>query len=201
MLLEVGVDIFSKGEWHNRANQFPKALMCVCSIADIFREIGNHTQDSLVGIILAEAKKRASVLKKLECLNDAGALTKRQEERFVDEISKMDISAIRSAGLHTKACFDKLINAMETQNWYSQNPAIDLVVSNGAKQAAELSKDQQVELGRNILQAGEGGARSANEFLHKLPDEMAQWPIDVIRGIVLESFTNEDDHGRVRLTV
>jgi len=192
MLTEVGVDVFSPDDWHDRSSRFPKTLMRICSIADIFKDIGKHAQDSLVGLILAESSTRASVLTHLERLNNNSALSKRQQERLTEHVSEMQSSAIRSAGLSTKTCYGKLIDAMKSHNWYVQNPAIDLVVSNGPDQAAELDEDQQVNLGRNLLQAGEGNAGSAKEFLAKLSQDRTSWPLNVVRGIALESFTNEN---------
>ncbi|RME56761.1 hypothetical protein D6779_10030 [Candidatus Parcubacteria bacterium] len=198
MLMEVGVGVFSHDEWHERVNRFPKTLMRVCSIADLFREIGKRAQDSLVGSILAESGTRSSVLTYLERLDNDGALSKRQKQRFTERVSSLSSSELRSATLTTKTCFQNLIAALKSYNWYVQNPAIELIVSNGPDQAAALNEDQQVELGRNILQAGEGTAASANEFLEKLSQDGAAWPFDVVRGIALETFTNEKNEIRFK---
>jgi len=198
MLLEVGVDVFSNDDWHDKTCKFPKVLMRVCGIAGVFKEIGKRAQDSLVGLILTESSTRASVLTHLERLNNSGALTKRQRERFVEHVSEMEIGAIRSAGLSTLTCYGKLIDAMKSHNWYVQNPAIDLVVSNGPDQAAELNEEQQLDLGRNILQCAEGTEKSACKFLEELSKDGASWPFDVVRGIALESFTNEDNQIRFK---
>lgn len=198
MLMEIGVDIFSHDDWHNRSSKFPTVLVHVCGITDVFKEIGPRAQDSLVGLILAESGTRASVLTHLERLNNDGALTERQHDRFVEHVSKMEISTIRSAGLRTLTCYRKLIDAMKSRNWYVQNPAIDIVVSNGPDQAAELSEGQQVNLGRNILQCAEGGENSACKFLEELSKDSSSWPFNVLRGITLESFTNENNEIRFK---
>lgn len=198
MLLEVGVEAFYNDDWHDKTCKFPKVLMRVCGIADVFKGIGKRAQDSLVGLILTESSTRASVLTHLERLNNSGALTKRQQERFVEHVSEMEIGAIRSAGLSTLTCYGKLIDAMKSHNWYAQNPAIALVVSNGPDQAAELNEEQQINLGRNILQCAEGTEKSACKFLEELAKDGASWPFDVVRGIALESFTNEDNQIRFK---
>jgi hypothetical protein len=198
MLIEVGLDVFSHDDWHDRSSRFPKTLMRACSIAEIFKELGKRAQDSLVGLIIAESSTRASVLKHLERLSINGALTTRQQERFIEHVSGLQSSAIRSAGLSTNTCYEKLIDAMKSHNWYVQNPAIDLVVSNGPDQAAELNEEQQINLGRNLLQAGEGTAGSANEFLEALSQDGKLWPFNVVRGIALESFTNEENQIRFK---
>ena len=195
----VGVEVFTHDDWHERAIGFPKTLMQVSSNADIFKIIGERAQDSLVGLILDEAGTHASVLKYLERLNHSDALTKRQRERFVEHVSKMDVDSIHSSGLSTLTCYRRLVDAMKSSNWYAQNPAIDLVISNGPSQAAILDEAQQVNLGRNILQCAEGGARSASRFLEMLSKDGASWPFDVLRGIALEAFTNENHQIRFKI--
>ena len=198
MLVDVGVEVFTHDEWHERSVRFPKTLMGVCSIAETFEGIGKRAQDSLVGSILDESGTRASVLTHLERLNNEGALSERQQERFAQGVSGLKTGQVLTSGLSTKTSYAKLIGAMKSHNWYTQNPAIDLVMANGPDQAAELTEEQQVDLGRNILQAGEGTAASAVGFLEELPQQATGWPFGIIRGIALESFTNENDEIRLK---
>lgn len=195
MLSVVGTTVMAEEDWHVSCGRFPKTLMRVCSVAELFRSLGELAQNSLVGSVLDESRTHAAVLTYLERLNNAGELSQRQQERFLDHISRMKISDIRVSGLSTKTCYDKLVDAIKSYDWYIQNPAINAFISNGPDQAARLTEDQQVNLGRNILQAAEGRARSASGFLNRLADE-SNWPTDIVRGIVLESFTNESNEIR-----
>ena len=198
MLAEAGVAVFSHEEWHDRSGRFPKTLMGICCTPDIFKEIGERAQDSLVGLIITESNTRARVLSYLEQLDNEGSLSERQRERFSKAIAELELKTVQASGLSTKATYAKLVNAMKSYNWYVQNPAIDMIVSNGPEQTAELTREQQVNLGRNILQAAEGTASSASEFLVKLSQDATKWPVDVIRGIALESFTNEENEIRFK---
>lgn len=198
VIVEVGANIFTNDEWHERSGRLPKTLIGVCSIVEIFKKVGERAQDSLVGSILTESKTRVGVLSYLEGLDSDGALSERQQERFVEGVSELDRSTVVGSGLSTKTCYPMLISAMAAHNWYIQNPAIDRVVSNGSGQADELTEEQQVNLGRNVLQAGEGTAGSAIEFLEELSHNAANWPFGVIRGIALESFTNEKNEIRLK---
>ena len=198
ILLEVGVSVFTKEDWHGKVIEFPKVLSHVCINREIFGLIGMRAQDSLVGSILTRSVEHASVLKFLERLQNGEALSNRKRDRFLKHVSSMGISEIRSANLSTVTSFTNLICAMKTSDWYEQNPAIDLIVSNGPSQAAELVKAQQVELGRNILQCAEGRGNSASMFLGELANKSDSWPVDVLRGISLESFTNEKDQIRLK---
>lgn len=198
MLKEAGVDLISKEGWHDRLSRFPKMLVRICSGPEIYANIGRRAQDSVVGAILDESATRASVLKNLARLDEAGVLTERQSERFRKRITAMKSSALRAAGLSTKTCFDKVISALESHDWYVQNPAMDLVISNGPEQAKELSKSQQIVLGRNILQAAEGNARSAVRFMDRLAESGDSWPHGLVLGIAVEAFTNESNEIRFK---
>jgi len=198
MLAEVGPSLFSADEWHDRVGRFPLTLTGVCSIADVFQHIGERAQDSLVGSILEESKTQARVLAYLEDLERAGALSSRQQDRFSNGVMELKPSTVHASRLSTKASYPKLVAAMKSRNWYVQNPAIDMVASNGPDQVAELTEDQQVELGRNILQCGEGTAGSAIELLDRLSNEAGAWPFHLVRGIALESFINENHEIRLK---
>ena len=198
LLTEVGVDVFTREEWHDRCSRSPKTLFRVCSVRDIFTELGKRARDTLVGAILTEAGTRASVLKHLERLEETEALSSRHLERFREHVESMDSKALRSSGLSTRTCFDRVIAALRAHNWYVQNPAIDLVRSNGPSQASALEEAQQLDLGRNILQAAEGNSGSAIQFLDTLAEDGTSWPFDVVRGIALEVFTNEDNEIRFK---
>ena len=199
MLVEVGVTALTQDQWHDRCRRFPKTLMAVCATSDLFKSIGERASDSLVGSILEESATRASSLKLLESLSDEGALSERQNQRFVDGVSELSRSTVRASGLRTKTCYAGLIDALTSYNWYIQNPAIAMIVSKGPEQASELSEEQQVNLGRNVLQAGEGSSSRAIEFLQNLASDAPSWPFGIIRGIALESFTNENNGIRLKI--
>ena len=198
VLAKVGVAALTDDAWHDRFVRFPKTLMRVCSTAYIFKDIGELAQDSLVGNVLKESETRASVLSLLERLNDQGALSERQQERFTNHVSEMPMSTVTTSGLRTKTCYGKLLQVLKSGKFQSQNSAIRLVLSNGPEQAAELTEDQQVDLGRNVLDAGQGGAWSAAAFLKELSPDATIWPFGVIRGFALESFTNDDNDIRLK---
>ena len=199
VLEEIGVPVFTVDEWHERTAKFPDTLSGVCSTGPIFKHIGMEAQNSLVGHVLDRSETKASVLSYVQRLDDAGALSERQHQRFVERVAKMPIADINASGLSTNVCYDKLIRSLKAHNWYAQNPAVDLLVSNGPEQAAELTVDQQVELGRNILQSAEGYSGSAVGFLERELGEGNGWPPDLVRGIALETFANERNEARLKV--
>ena len=62
VIVEVGANIFTNDEWHERLGRLPKTLIGVCSIVEIFKNVGERAQDSLVGSILDESNTRVGVL-------------------------------------------------------------------------------------------------------------------------------------------
>ena len=130
--------------------------------------IGKRAQDSIVGRILKESESRASVLRKLECLIDEDVLTERQTRRYLRKIEKIDASKLYASGIGIDLSFNRVISALQSHDWYKQNPAIDYIVSSGFKTIGDLSKEDQILLGRNVLQAAEGSARSAVTLLDLL---------------------------------
>ena len=199
VLKKTGMKIFSNDEWHDRTRKFPKALIQVCRFANIYKGIGRRAQNSLVGTILSESETRPRILKRLEWLSKKEALNERQQERFVKHISKMKPKEIISSGLSTKTYYEHLISQMKARNWSVQSPAIDFIVSNGLDQIAELDKNQQINLGRNVLQVAEGGEWSASIFLDNLSRSSASLPIDFVHGIALEVFANEQSQVRFKI--
>jgi len=148
--------------------------------------------------MLKESSKYPEVLRFLEGLNNEGALTERQQKRFAERVSQIKPLDPRSVQLGTKTLYEVLIAALRSYDCNQQNLAIDRIVLNGANQAAELSEAQQVELGRNILQAGEGGAHLAVRFLKNLAERVGSWPFSVVLGIALEMFVNEKNEIRFK---
>ncbi len=193
MLLETGVEVFSREKWHELVRQFPNTLMrVVCADARIFNDLDSLAQDSLIGAILEDSETRARALTHLEYLDGRGALSERQRERFQERVSQLSSRELRASRLRTTTCYEKLVSAMRAYDWYIQNPAISLLMSNGPRQAEELTDAQQETIGRNILQASEGDARSGVIFLRMLAEDPMPWPPGVLRGIVLETLINED---------
>ncbi|MCY4365062.1 MAG: hypothetical protein OXE17_02380 [Chloroflexi bacterium] len=193
MLEEVSVALLSSEEWHNKVNNYPKTLPRVCSSSAIFPGIGELAQDSMVSMLLEESAIQPSLLTLVEKLNSDGVLSARQHTRFLDHISNAPINTILKSELSTGTCFENLIDALKAHNWYVQNPAMRMIESNGPENASELTEEQQIDLGRNILQAAEGTANLAIDFLEGLAKGPVQWSRSVVQGVVLESFTNEGD--------
>ena len=131
-------------------------------------------------------------------MENKNVLTKRQQRRLHNKVNESEISDLKSSGLSTQICFKRIIKSLELHDWYKQNPAVELVMHNGAEETVSLEDSQQVELGRNILQAAEGGSNSCIHFLEKLSQDNNGWPKNILKGIALECFVNEDKKIRIK---
>ena len=196
---EIGVSVLDHSQWHNKVIQFPKTTTRVCGTTAVFANIGQLAQDALIGSALDESETNASVLADVEKLLREGALSERQAKRFHEEISEFPLTVIVSSGLSTRTCYERLLKALMSRNFHSQNAAIDMIVSNSPEQATELTEQQQVNLGRNILQAAEANAWHAIGFLRDLSVGEPVWPAGVVSGLAIELFANEDDEFRFKV--
>lgn len=188
-LKEVGVSIFSSEQWHDNVKIFPKTLIRIFAMSELFSQVGQHAQDYLVGKLIEESDSRSNALYILECLYNNKVLSTRQIDRFVEKINTSNFAQLISSKLSIDLCFDKTIDALSSYNWYEQNTAIDFVRSNSIDKLNNLPLEKQRILGRNILQAAEGNSRSARNLLEIINEN---WPINLIKGIVLEVFINEE---------
>lgn len=199
IIKETDMHIFTEEEWHDRCNRFPRALMYICSVGNIFEHMGEHAQNSVVGAIIEESEHHINTLKCIEQLSRENALSDRHEQRFRECVSGLSLDDIRISNLSTKISYGRLIESMESYNWENQNLAVLIAMSNGPCQATDLTEEQQLCLGRNMLQSAQGGAWEAIEVLRRLPQIVESWPFPLVRGLLLESFTNEKDEIRLKI--
>jgi hypothetical protein len=86
---------------------------------------------------------------------------------------------------------DEIIISLKSHNWYTQNPAIDRIIS---LHSQEEDRSKIFLLGRNILQAASGGSNSAIEFINNLSVKADRFTInnenDLINGILFEIYFN-----------
>ena len=196
---ETGVSVLDHNQWHDKVLQLPKSMTRICSTAVVFANIGQLAQDALIGSAFAESAAHPSVLADVEKLLREGALSERQAERFHQEISGFPFGVIESSGLSTRTCYDRLLEALTSPDFHTQNAAVDVIVSNGPDQAAELDEKQQVGLGRSVLQSAERNAWTAINFVRDLSHRGPVWPPNVILGLALELFSDEGDMIRFRV--
>lgn len=199
LLTCTGTAILTASEWHERVLQYPKTLLSVLSHRKLFEGIGERARATIVGKALETAKARPRNLKLLQHLEEQSALNERESKRLKDHLLTLSegvagAKLLRAARLKTKNCLAPIIKGLKSHDYYVQNPIVELVVLNGVDGVAEVPTADLVELGRNILQAAEGGAGKAVAFTKSV--DLHEWPQSFIQGLLLECFTNEA--GRIR---
>mgnify|MGYP006430071727 CR=1 FL=1 len=189
-------EIFSEDEWHDKVSTYPRILARIATDHSIFQDVGWKAKDSIVGKLIEESQSNPSVLCYLQRLSGNNAFSIRQKERFNEQVEAISLTRLQNAGLGTRTCYERIIKALTTYNWHLQNPAVGLIMANAEEGVADLDPGQQVELGRNVLQAAEGHANSAETFLNKVRSQSNSWPREFIAGIAMECFANE--RGEIR---
>jgi hypothetical protein len=83
----------------------------------------------------------------------------------------------------------RIIQGLETQDWYRQNPALDRLTAEVANKA---SRNSLFVMGRNIYQAACGSARSASDFLNTFMSKTSKYDENrrkpLMDGILFEIF-------------
>ncbi len=87
--------------------------------------------------------------------------------------------------------FGTLIADVKSYNWYVQNPSIQALLKIPTNQ---LDSNQQFILGRNLLQAAEGSAAEAYNFMERIGTNIVKYSHDgenhVLNGILFEIYFN-----------
>ncbi|HEY1539543.1 MAG TPA: hypothetical protein VGF63_09110 [Solirubrobacteraceae bacterium] len=148
-------------------------------------------------MLLEEASTDASSLMMVEALEEAGALRDVHRAGYRKALEMLSSERLFTSDLPLRTYLPRLIHTLETHTWDVQNTAIPPLRNAGPAQVADLGEDDQEALGRNVMQAAEGNAWSAIDFLEDLGHGPGRWPQAFVRGIVLEPFANED--GGLRL--
>ncbi len=111
----------------------------------------------------------------------------------VDEASKPSAAPQTVAGSTPENMREarELLQTLKVHNYYVQNPACTSVLLHGPEWMASLHGDLQEALGRNVLQAADGGALEARRLLDGIAKDGISWPVRFVAGIFMECFVNE----------
>lgn len=108
-----------------------------------------------------------------------------------------DVKADVDYPIKTKGKIGKIIADLKSHNWYTQNPAIERLIS---LDWTKVSPDDSFVLGRNLYQCACGGERRACAFVRDLRRELASLPqeraIDLLNGMFFEVYFNPEGEFR-----
>ncbi len=164
----------------------------------VFKGVTRHIQDVVVGNIVEHAKQSAGSLRKLEALAAAGALHTRHITRFQSAVDSLSFKVLADAGIGLHYYTSRIIADLKSHNWYTQNPAIEVLKNGGRESIAALDDAAQQQLGNNVLQSADGGASSARTFIDEISEDSLPWPVPFVTGLVTECFVNDDNQIRFK---
>ncbi|HCH34200.1 MAG: VrlM [Candidatus Saccharibacteria bacterium GW2011_GWC2_48_9] len=194
-LKEVGTSFANEDQWHEFVLGCPQISQLIfLRKRALYDAIGSRANDSLVSYALTNASERPTGVKRLEPLLEAGRLSEAQKLTYY----ALGIAVFKAAHVKTMTAYFELISELKSYNWPRQNIAMSLLSNNDRSQVSDLDEDQQEQLGRNILQAADGSAGSANTYLTALATDYANYPRSFIRGVILESFVNDENKFRLK---
>lgn len=198
--LETTSPDFTSEEWSlpQRIEQCPRACSQVLAAAPIWPLLPRSAQDTVLGHLVEPHERgggalplRSADVRRALSLRDQDLLTTRHRERLSAALASAPYDVLGSAGVSLRDYLGKVIDDLSSHDWYTQNPAANAVEHAGNSGVADLSPDDQVRLGRSILQAADGQSNGATAVLAKVEQSVEDCPTDFILGVLLECFTNE----------
>lgn len=195
--LEADLNILNQWDAVDDLPDHRRVLAVVLAVDSIFGQLSVHAQDIVVNVLLQEASTDSSYLRMVDELSKAGVLRQVHQaglDRVIDEFPRRRLFA---SDLPLRTYFRRVIETLTTYSWDAQNEAIPALGNAGPTGVGDLANDDQENLGRNVMQAAEGNAWAAIDFLDDLAITSPQWPPAFVRGVVMEPFANEA--GELRL--
>jgi hypothetical protein len=176
----------------------PRAAALTLAQGQFWPYLSEHAREIVVGELLENGRSSGEYLKALENLHSCGALSHREASRLTEAVASMDPSYLASAGLALTYFATTIIGKLKSHNWYTQNPAIQVLENVGPRAIGALSEDVQRELGNNVLQAADGSATAAIQFLDTVRSGSQLWPEAFVAGILEECFVNDRNEVRFK---
>jgi len=192
LLAEMRPDLSAEA-WNILAivQKYPAASSLLLSTPEVWPLLPEQCQDMVLGH-LVEPVRGSQVqpptgpgLQRARALYWAGSLTTRQQERFCSSFERAPYVILKEAGVPLQEYAKRVIMGLSSHDWYMQNPASDALRDAGANECSRVDKDIQEQLGRNILQAAEGKARSAESFIRSIIGNKEVWPSAFVEGLIL----------------
>jgi hypothetical protein len=153
----------------------------------------------VVNVLVQQAASDPNHLQLLEDLRAASLLLDRHERILQGLVDQAPLSRLASSGLALSVWWRRIVTQLESHTWDIQNDAMLTLSRVGPEAILRLDDEAQQELGRNVTQAAEGDAFRAVSYIGQLGTAGDMWPTPLVRGIVLEAFTNEDGILRLKM--
>jgi hypothetical protein len=182
------------GDW-DAVDDLPdhrKVIVGVLADEQLFPHLSAHAQDIVTNVLLEQAAGDPTFLVLLFDLAEANVLSEAQRRTMDDFIAGFPLSRLAASGLPLRAYANRVVETLRIKTWDVQNTAIPPLRNAGSAGLAELDPDTQEEVGRNVMQAAEGNAFSAVNFLSEVSLGEETWPLPFVRGLASEPFFSEE---------
>lgn len=175
----------------------PTVIPRLLAVSDLFGLISSHAKDIVVNVLCLAADGDPRDLAVVWTLKEAEVLETRHVKSLTGAIAGMPIGRLSGSGLPLLAYRERVVDGLASHSWDQQNEATRVLRAAGPGEVAGLSDPVQEELGRNVMQAAEGSAFGAQNFLGELTRAVPPWPAPFLEGIAVEPFLAVD--GALRL--
>ncbi|MGW8440265.1 hypothetical protein ACWGXJ_04555 [Paenibacillus sp. S33] len=203
-LVSEKIDLNTTWDLRTLITKYPKASCAVFLNSVLWPKFENDIQDLIISHSLEPLNESKDVVapskfsvENVYNLIATGSISKeRHLQKYREVISKINYSVKKDYNIPLELYIDEIIEDLKIHDWYLQNPAVRTIYSIHINKLSELPYEKQTVLGRNIMQSAEGNANVAKEYINDLHNSLITAPPYVIKGIVEETFYNED--GKIR---
>jgi hypothetical protein len=168
----------------------------------VYRLLPKQAQGIIFGhLVDPDAEGGATVprflrIQQARTLASAGVLEPEQLAAVRVEEAEAPYPALRDAGVPLERYVERLLGGLRSHTWNPQNLAAGALSNAGPREVSRLHPDVQEQLGRNVLQAADGSAWTAQSLIERLRRAPGSWPEAFVRGLLLETLV--DDVGKFR---
>lgn len=190
-------EIWNNDEFENILYKYKSASLNVFATINIFETLSGKHQSIIINRLEEDLDDNLFLIGYLDKIYVNSLMNSKQAKQYLDKILSLQWNQLNSLGLSMKSMFHRLIKDLKAHSWYVQNPACQYIKNAVLFLCPNvLNDDEFIELGRNILQAFDGGSSMACELLEDISSYHG-FPLSLIQGIVEECFY--DDNKAVRL--
>lgn len=141
---------------------------------------------------------RKYALNKLYGLYESPLFTDRQNNEFKYLLESLRYKTLIYSGIPLNNYVERIINDLESHNWGYQQYAANALFEIPEDEVSSVNDSIQEQLGRNILQSGQGNSWRTIDFIDSILNENKIYPLKFIYGIVAETLVNDDGEFRLK---
>ncbi len=196
---------FGEEKWdlENIFAEYPIPTAAFLINEKFFQLVGDQLKSRVISTSLEpikDGKIAEPSVHSLRCINklkNLGLLSTLQIDKYQEKIKVVPYNKLKEANIPATDYFERIISDLKIRDWYVQNP-VSRYLPSIKNEWSYLNEDQQVELGRNILQAADGDSDGAHEFIKETNVEDYRGSEGIIKGILFEIIVNERNKFRFK---